>query len=101
MRSRKPFVIFWPQYFDSKRSRGDGRRLPKQFALEKVTPKEIAQAARDLGYSAEIEPSLKYPRTWYDDGNGRVLIDTKGKKKSKVLTDLAKELRKIRTKKPV
>ncbi len=94
-------IIFWPQYFDSKRSRGDGRRLPKQFALEKVSNKEIAQAARDLGYTAEIESSLKYPRTWWDEGNGRVLIDTKGKKKSKILTDLAKELRKIRAKKPV
>jgi signal recognition particle subunit SRP19 len=96
MRVRKPFLIFWPQYFDVKRTRSGGRRLPKKFAIEKVTTREISQAAQKLGYTAEIEGALKYPRTWYDD-SGRVLIDTKGKKKSKVLSEVAKEIRKMRS----
>ncbi|MHA1294434.1 MAG: signal recognition particle subunit SRP19/SEC65 family protein [Promethearchaeota archaeon] len=97
MRSRKPFLIFWPQYFDLKRSRGDGRRLPKNLAIEKVTPEDIAKAARRLGYVAQIEKGYKYPRTWWDSP-GRVLVETRGKKKSKVLYELAKEIRKMRTK---
>jgi signal recognition particle subunit SRP19 len=96
MRTRKPFLIFWPQYFDLKRSRSNGRRLPKKFAIEKVTTKEIAQAAKKLGYRVEIEGTLRYPRTWYDDP-GRVLIDTKGKKKSKVILEVAREIRKLRS----
>jgi len=96
MRTRKPFLIFWPQYFDLKRTRSEGRRLPKKFAIEKITTKEISQAAQKLGYKSEIEGSLKYPRTWYDDP-GRVLIDTKGKRKSKVILEVAKEIRKIRS----
>jgi len=63
MRSRKPFLIFWPQYFDVKRSRSEGRKLPKNLAIEKVTTKEIALAAKRLGYKAEIEGSFKYPKT--------------------------------------
>jgi signal recognition particle subunit SRP19 len=97
MRSRKPFLIFWPQYFDVKRSRGNGRRLPKNLAIDKVVLKEIADAAKILGYSVEIEENLKYSRTWWNE-SGRVLIDTKGKKKSKVLLEVAKEIRKARVK---
>ena len=97
MRSRKPFLIFWPQYFDAKRSRSEGRRLPKNLAIDKVTTKEIASAAKNLGYNVEIEGSFKYSKTWWDNP-GRVVIDTKGKQKSKVLFEVAKEIRKIRGK---
>ena len=97
MRSRTPFHIYWPQYFDIKRSRGDGRRLPKKFATDKVSVELIAKAARRLGYKAEIEENYQYPRTWWDKP-GRILIDTKGKKKSKVLLEVAKEIKRMRTK---
>ena len=95
MRSRKPFIIFWPQYFDAKRSRNNGRRLSKKLAIEKLTTKEIATAAKRLGYQVEIEGNYRYPRTWYENP-GRVLINTKGKRKSKVLLEVAREIRKIR-----
>ena len=97
MRARKPFLIFWPQYFDGKKSRSEGRRLPKKLSIDKVSTKEIATAARRLGYRAEIEGSYKYPKSWWEN-SGRVVINTKGKKKSKVLIEVAKELRKMRTK---
>jgi len=95
MRSQKPFLIFWPQYFDLKRSRSEGRRLPIKFAIERVTSQEIAKAARKLGYNTEIEGALRYPKTWFDNP-GRVLIDAKGKKKSKILLEVAKEIKKMR-----
>ncbi len=97
MRSRKPFIIFWPQYFDAKRSRSNGRRLPKKFASEKVSLEDIAKSAKNLGYNAQIERGYKYSRTWWDDA-GRVLIDIKGKKKNKVMLEVAKEIRKLHTK---
>ena len=95
MRSRKPFIIFWPHYFDAKRSRNNGRRLSKKLAIEKVTTKEVASAAKRLGYQIEIEGNYRYPKTWWEDP-GRVLINTKGKRKSKVLLEVAREIRKIR-----
>jgi signal recognition particle subunit SRP19 len=97
MRSRKPFLIFWPQYFDGKRSRSKGRRLPKKFAVEKVNLEDIAKAARNLGYNAEIERHYKYPKTWWED-SGRVVINSKGRKKSKLIVEVAKEMRKLQTK---
>lgn len=98
MRSRKPFLIFWPQYFDAKRSRSKGRRLSIKFAIDRVSLSDIAKAARNLGYNADIEQHYKYSRTWWDDP-GRVVIDAKGKKKSKVMLEVAKEIRKLQSKK--
>ncbi len=97
MRSRKPFIIFWPQYFDAKRSRAEGRRIPKKFAIDKINTNDIVKAAKHLGYDAHSEKGYKYPRTWWDDP-GRVSIDTKGKNKSKVLIEVAKEIKKIQLK---
>jgi len=96
MRSRKPFLIFWPQYFDAKKSRSEGRRLPKKFSIKKVSITDIAKAAENLGYNVEIEKNLKYSRTWGEPG--RVLINVEGKKKSKVMLEVAKEIRKIQSK---
>ena len=97
MRSRKPFHIFYPQYFDLKRTRSDGRKISKKLAIEKITAQEIATAAKSLGYQTQYEGQYKYPRTWWETP-GRVLIDTKGKKKSKVMLEVAKELSKTRSK---
>lgn len=98
MRSRKPFIIFWPQYFDAKRSRSNGRRVPRKLAIEKVTPSDILAAATRLGYTAHLEKGYKYPKTWWDDP-GRVSIDTTGKKKTKVLIEVAKEIKRTQSKK--
>jgi len=93
MRSRKPFLIFWLQYFDAKKSRSQGRRLPKKLAIEKISTIDITKAAQKLGYNVDTEQKLRYPRSWWEN-TGRVLINTKGKKKSKVILEIAKEIRK-------
>jgi len=97
MRSRKPFIIFWPAYFDAKKSRAEGRRISKKFAIERMNTESLLKAARRLGYNAQLEEGYNYPRTWWDDP-GRVIIDIKGKKKSKVMLEIAKEIRKMQTK---
>ncbi|MBD3340642.1 MAG: hypothetical protein GF353_16155 [Candidatus Lokiarchaeota archaeon] len=95
MRSRKPFLLFWPQYFEAKKTRKEGRRLPKNLAIDKVTTGEIAEAAKKLGYLVEVEYGLRYPRTWWEK-TGRVSINTKGKKKSKIIHEIAREIRRKR-----
>jgi len=95
MRKRTPFLIFWPQYFDLKKTRSQGRRLPKNLAIEKVSIEEVAAAAKRLEYQVQIEPILKYPKSWWEE-SGRVLINTKGKKKFKVIKEIAKEIKKMR-----
>ena len=98
MRARKPFIIFWPQYFDSKRTRAQGRRVPIKLAIDRVNVKDLHKSARKLGYNAQLEANYNYPKTWWDDP-GRIVVDTKGKKKSIVLIEIAKELKKSQSKK--
>jgi signal recognition particle subunit SRP19 len=98
MRSRKPFTIIWPQYFDIKRSRAKGRRVPKKFAVERINASEIATVAKRLGYEAHYEKEYRYPKSWWDDP-GRIILDTQGKIKSKIIIDLAKELKRTEQKK--
>ena len=97
MRSRKPYIIFWPQYFDAKKTRTEGRRVPKKYAIEKVSAKDLVEAASKLGYTVQLESGYKYPRSWWDEP-GRVVLETKGKKKSKVLLEVSKEIKKLQSK---
>ncbi|MHA1105096.1 MAG: signal recognition particle subunit SRP19/SEC65 family protein [Promethearchaeota archaeon] len=98
MRARKPFIIFWPQYFDAKRTRAQGRRVPIKYAIDRVNVKDLHNSARKLGYKVQLETNYNYPRSWWDDP-GRIVVDTKGKTKSKVLIEIAKELKKNQLKK--
>ncbi len=96
MRKRTPYLIFWPQYFDKNRTISQGRRLPKNLAIEKITLEDIEKAVNALGYEYRIENTPKYPKTWWDNP-GRILIDSKGKKKRKMLFEIAKQIRKIKS----
>ncbi|MFO8018352.1 MAG: signal recognition particle subunit SRP19/SEC65 family protein [Promethearchaeia archaeon] len=95
MREIGDFKIIWPAYLDLKRSRSEGRRLPKKYAIDKISIKDIVKASRRLGYDVQVERRMRYPRTWWDR-SGRVLIDTKGKRKSHVIKEIAKEIKKMR-----
>ncbi|MHA1732611.1 MAG: signal recognition particle subunit SRP19/SEC65 family protein [Promethearchaeota archaeon] len=93
---RRNMIRYWPQYFNRKLTRKQGRRLPKNLALDKVSLKLIVRAARDLGYDAEYQGTLdlKFPACWWEPP-GCVMVDTKNKKKSKVLRQLAAKMREI------
>lgn len=68
-----PDKILWTAYFDAKKSRGDGRRVPRDLAVEEPTVDEIAQAVQQVGYDAVIERDVTYPREpWQSDG--RVIV---------------------------
>jgi signal recognition particle subunit SRP19 len=65
--------IIWPAYFDADRSRSEGRRVPESLAVTNPTVDEIAEAVRQVGYDAVIEPDLAYPRAPREQ-TGRVAV---------------------------
>ncbi|MDR5657140.1 MAG: signal recognition particle subunit SRP19 [Halobacteriota archaeon] len=65
--------IIWPAYFDADLSRSEGRRVPSAMAVADPTPEEIAEAVKQVGYDATIEPDLAYPRQ-SRDRTGRVAV---------------------------
>lgn len=68
-----PDKILWTAYFDAEKSRSEGRRVPKDLAIDDPTVDEVAQAVQQVGYDAVIERDVTYPREpWKADG--RVVV---------------------------
>ena len=83
------FFYVYPAYLERRGSRADGRRVPAAMAAEEVTAERILQAARALGYTAEVEEGKQYPRTAHQFA-GRVKISKRpGISKAAALRALA------------
>lgn len=66
-------IVLYPAYFDLARSRDQGRRVAKRWAVETPTAAEIAAAAKALGLQPEVEEGKSFPSTpWRKEG--RVLV---------------------------
>ena len=66
------FVIY-PQYFDSRLSRAQGRRVPREVAVKAPTASAVFHAARAAGFDPELDPEHHHSAHW-DERAGRVLI---------------------------
>lgn len=83
-------VVIWPEYYDSKRSRSQGRRVPRKYAVPDPTLNEIAEAAKSLGLNPILEPDTAYPAAWWKKG-GRIIL-RKVKPKTVIVSRLGKRV---------
>lgn len=65
--------VLWPAYFDSERTRREGRRVPLDLAVDAPDVDEVAAAVRQVGYDAVIERDVAYSREPWQE-RGRVLV---------------------------
>jgi len=87
-------VYVYPAYLDRSTPRRKGRRVPSATAASEVTLDQIVVAAKSLGYQVEAEPAKQYPRQ-FDVYAGRVKVQKKaGVSKTRLLREIAEELRK-------
>jgi signal recognition particle subunit SRP19 len=88
-------AIVWPAYFDSAKTRKEGRRVPKNLAVQSPKILEIKEAAEKLGLKHEVAVEAGYPKTpWVK--SGMILVEKKGSKEQ-VIKKIAKQLLKIRS----
>jgi len=86
----------YPAYVDRGLSRSEGRRVPSSEGVPDVTAEEIVQAAKHLGFRADLESEKQYPRREFTFA-GRVKIQKKaGTTKERFLRQLAAEIRRAR-----
>jgi len=87
-------IVLWPVYFDSTKTRLEGRRVPKSLATPSPGLEEIGKAVERLGLRPEIVPDAVYPSVPWQK-TGLLVIPKKGSK-VKTLREIAKELLGIR-----
>jgi|SRR5271157_4166061 len=94
MRQQEKIVI-WPAYFDSSKTRNDGRRVPKNLAVPSPKLIEVKEAVDKVGLTGEIVADVGFPQTPWSK-TGMVLVKKKGSKNEVVLL-IAKQLLKMRS----
>ena len=93
---RKGRLVFWPAYFDSENTRGDGRRVPKGKAVRGVKVDELFKAADDLELNPELKPGTAFSKKPWDR-TGSIIVD-KAKSKTLIMAELASRIRSNRSK---
>ena len=93
MRKQNKF-LFWSVNFDAKKSRADGRKVPKKLAVSGPKLEEIQLAAKMLGLQPEIVYDATHPRSpWLRIG---LVVVAKKESKGKTLKMIAEELSNMR-----
>lgn len=89
-------TIIWPVYIDSKRTKKEGRKIPKKYAIPSPTLVELSKAAEKLKLNPEIEKDKSYPKSWWET-SGRVSVD-KNMPKEEILIKLSNMIKGARSK---
>jgi len=88
-------MVVWSAALDSTKSRSQGRCLAKSQAIQAPRVDELENAAKKLSYDPQPSPHSALPSHWWEK-TGYILVTRGDKSRSKVLKDLAAEIRKIR-----
>jgi len=87
-------TIIWPAYFDSNKTRKQGRRVSRDLAVPSPRIAEIEEAALSLGLEHELVLEKGYSRTpWFKGG---MLLVRKREPKEHLIKKIAKQLIKAR-----
>jgi signal recognition particle subunit SRP19 len=94
MRKLEEKAIIWPIYFDIAKTRKEGRRVPKNCAVQSPKIMELKEAADKLGLENEVNLETRFPKTpWVKGGS---LIVAKHESKEVIIQKLVKQLAKIK-----
>ncbi len=97
MRPQEKTVI-WPTYFDQTKTRRQGRRVQRNFAIQHPKIAEIQTALEKLNLRYEIKLEAGYPKTpWLKTG---MIVIEKTFTKEQAILKIAKQLVKLRAEKP-
>jgi signal recognition particle subunit SRP19 len=88
-------IIVWSAYFDSTRTRKDGRRVSRSLAVPTPRITEVKDAADRLHMDAELIPDVAYPKT--SSQKAGMLQVKKKQSKEKTIKEIAVQLMRIRS----
>ncbi len=94
MAGRNDRMVVWPVNIDSSKSRREGRKISRRYAVPSPTLKDISSAAKRLNLNPIIEKDKAYPREWWEV-SGRVLVE-RTKPRSILLKEIAGEIGRVK-----
>ena len=77
MLRRKRYFVLYPEYFNRSITRKQGRKLPKNKAVDNCTLSKIIYACKHLELDFEVEKDKKYSKTWWAS-EGRLIVNPEG-----------------------
>ncbi|MDK2789627.1 MAG: signal recognition particle subunit [Methanothermococcus sp.] len=87
-------IIIWPTYIDAKKSRKEGRKVPKELGVNNPRLKDIESKLRKMGYEFKTEKDKSYPReNWKICGYIKVKVNDENISKLEFLKRLCKSLK--------
>ncbi len=89
-------VVIWPINLDSEKTRKNGRKVSKKYAVAEPTLKDIEKAAQKLGLDPVVEKEKAHPKEWWGV-KGYIKVD-KLKSKGNTIKEIGKNIRKMKNK---
>ncbi len=87
-------IILWPMYFDSTKTRKQGRKTPKNTAIPAPTQDELTKATQKIRLQSQTITDARHPKTpWQKTG---FIISDKSMSKTQTIRRISKELTKAR-----
>lgn len=102
MLRKKRYFVLYPEYFDKNLTKSQGRKVPKNKAVDDCNLSKIAYACKYLELDYEIEKEKKYSKNWWES-EGRILVNPEGiANKTELIRRVANISRKLKkVEKPV
>ena len=88
---RNNMIVLWPAYFDSAKTRSQGRRVPRKLAVSSPSIDTITNIVKELGLKHQTKSIASFPRLSRKN-TGSIMIE-KSKSKSMYIKDIAKKLK--------
>ena len=88
-------IVVWPVYFDSTRARGQGRKIPKKYAVPNPKLDEICKALDKLKLKYEVVADAAYPKMPWRR-TGVIYIEKIKKPKLEILKLIGQKLAELR-----
>ena len=92
---RENKIIIWPVYFDSTKSRNEGRRAPKRLAIPSPRLSEVKEAVEALEIKYEYFEDVAHPKT--SRLKTGLLVVEKEEPKNQIIRKIGKQLPRIRS----
>lgn len=91
---KKGKIILWPVYFDSTKTRTEGRKIPKGYAIQSPRIEELEKAVQKLGLQPQMIANAAHSKEpWRKTG---LLMASKSDSKTQIMRRIAKMLQDIR-----